>query len=217
MDFMAEENERIIGTFLYAVSFKAYELHHLIFTSRRLIMAISGWEKISAASEFGNIVGMLIVMMPLPNVDLKIMLMQRWADIKRENREKATVNYQDISSEKILGLGFLKMAAHEISAKPYARIKKIGISEYPVTGDYKIKIEYLPFGSAEFLIPDYSIAALKELVSKTPVAAYSMMSFIPRPTTASFIAATSAGCIMYAPHTPTCAPYSLLTSSSILS
>ena len=108
--------------------------------------------------------------MPLPGGSLKTLLMQRWSDMKRENRGRTTVNYQDPASEKVLNMGFFGMALHEIGSRPYSAIKIVNISEYPLTEDYKIRFDFGPFKSATFLIPDYSIKEFKELASKTPLA-----------------------------------------------
>src|SRR5208283_5035346 len=124
---MAEESEKIIGTFMYAASFKTYELHHLIFTSRRLVIANSGWEKANAVSDFASILGALLLI-PLPGPNLKTVLMQRWIDVKRENHGGSTVNYNDLSSERILNLGALGMAIHEIASKPYNEIKSVEVN-----------------------------------------------------------------------------------------
>ncbi len=80
------EREGIIGTFLYVASFKTYDRYHFIFTRRRLITANSGWEKASLISDSANIIGNFIIMMPLPGGSLKTLLMQRWSDMKRENK-----------------------------------------------------------------------------------------------------------------------------------
>lgn len=164
---MAEESEKIIGTFMYAASFKTYELHHLIFTSRRLVMANAGWEKANIVSDLTNILGS-ILLMPVSGPNLKTVLMQRWIDVKRQNQGGTTANYNDLSSEKILGLGALGMALHEITSKPYGAIKSVEVNEYPLTQDYMVKFGY-GIGSTAFLIPDYSVNEFKELVSKTPM------------------------------------------------
>jgi hypothetical protein len=165
----AEESEKIIGTFMYAVSYKTYDLHHFIFTSRRLVIANSGWEKTSRVSDLAGIFGSLVVMMPMPGPNLKTLLMQRWMDVKRENRGGSAVSYDELSSEKILGLGPMGMAMHGIVSKPYDAIKSVDVSEYLLMEDYKVKFGYGLFGSAVFLIPDYSIGEFGDLVSKTPI------------------------------------------------
>ena len=81
------------------------------------------------------------------------------------------MNYEALSSEKILSLGSVRMSMHKIVARQYSSIKNIEVSEYPPSNDYKIKFTYGMTGSATFLIPDYSITEFKELVSKTPAAA----------------------------------------------
>jgi hypothetical protein len=163
---MTTETESVIGTFLYSAAYKNYSLYHLIFTTKRLIIANAGWKKVGRGFDLANVLQIIILQMPPIGPNTATLQMQMWANIKKENKGSTCVNYNDPSSEEVLKLGNIAMASHKIVSKRYGSIKQIEITDYPLTQDCRIKLKYRILGSTTVLIPGHSLKEFKELASK---------------------------------------------------
>lgn len=158
--------EKVIGTFLYAASSKSYIVYNLIFTDRRILAASLSWKK-------NNIIIdtiMAFSQTPFFGTNFQTLSLVRWNAIKEENTAKSIVSYDPMQAEQVMKLGLFTMIIKEIMITPYSMVKNIQMTDYPLTKDITLRFIAAPLASSKFLIPAYSFESFKDLIKKTPLA-----------------------------------------------
>ncbi len=158
------QGEKVTGTFLYSASSKSYVLHHLVFTSSRMLCVSADWE------ERNLLVDIISAILRFPFIWKKSdpLFMKTWAAIASRDYKNIAVNYHDPEAEKIVGMGLPELVLHEISVMPFGMVKRVTVKAHP--NGYRLDFLGAPLASQSFLIPVSSFEDFRSLLSKTPLA-----------------------------------------------
>ncbi len=181
---MRAMDDEVVGTFLYAALAKDYIAHKMVFTGKRLIIAMLNWEDNTAMdtlsfSAMASLLSFVILGFPLPTAPkLDATFLDNWSNIKNHNKGRPLVSYERSASDELADIGKLEIVAHGIQSIPYYRIKKVRVGDEPLTRDYRIDFQCGFPRIGTMLIPDYSLDQFKELIAKTPLASKLDLSYV---------------------------------------